>query len=75
MRLSVPQIHPAARLLYLLTERYYGMRNEYYRAKRRNAAKKFEVYMRKQNRDVHFDSNGKYVDPDDKDPQDKRWMN
>ena len=60
---------------YLLTERYYGMRNEYYRAKRRNAAKKFEVYMRKQNRDVHFDSNGKYVDPDDKDPQDKRWMN
>jgi membrane associated rhomboid family serine protease len=58
-----------------LSERYFAMRNEFYRAKRRKAAKKFEVYMRAQNRDVHFDKDGKYVDPDDKDPQDKRWMN
>lgn len=57
-----------------VTERYYALRNEYYRAKRRNAAKKFEVYMGKQGREVHFDKNGKYVDPD-KDPNDKRWMN
>jgi membrane associated rhomboid family serine protease len=29
------------------TERLYGVRNQYYRWKRRRAAKKFEVYMRK----------------------------
>lgn len=58
-----------------LSERFFALRNEYYRAKRRNAAKKFEVYMRKQNREVHFDKNGKYVEPDDRDPNDKRWMN
>jgi membrane associated rhomboid family serine protease len=44
------------------------------RWKRRRAARKFEVYMRKQNRDVHFDKEGKYIDPD-KDPNDRRWMN
>jgi len=66
---------PRRGLSYGVTERYFAMRNEYYRAKRRKAAKKFEVYMRDQNRDVHFDKNGRYVDPDDKDPQDKRWMN
>lgn len=58
-----------------LGERYFAMRNEFYRAKRRRAAKKFEVYMRKQGTEVHFDSNGRYVDPDDRDPADKKWMN
>ena len=57
-----------------VSERLYGLRNDYYRQKRRRAARKFEVYMRKQNRDVHFDKDGKYIDPD-KDPNDKRWMN
>ncbi len=66
---------PRRGLGFSVTERYFALRNEYYRSKRRNAAKKFEVYMRKQNREVHFDSNGRYVDPDDKDPNDKRWMN
>ena len=66
---------PRRGLSYAFSERFYGLRNEYYRAKRRKAAKKFEVYMRKQNRDVHFDSNGRYVDPDEKRPDDKRWMN
>lgn len=66
---------PRRGLSYMVTERYFGLRNEYYRAKRRKAAKKFEVYMRKQNRDVHFDKDGRYVNPDDKDPNDKRWMN
>ncbi len=66
-------------------QRYMALRNDYYRWKRRNAAKKFEVYMRKQNRDVRFDSDGRYVDPDTgrpvpdndakKDPNDRRWMN
>jgi membrane associated rhomboid family serine protease len=47
-------------------ERYFGMRNSYYRWKRRRAAKKFEVYMRKtENRQVHFDEHGNYIPPDD----------
>lgn len=59
------------------SEHYFGLRNDYYRWKRRRAAKKFEVYMRKQNREVHFDKDGRYIDPDElrKDPNDKRWMN
>jgi membrane associated rhomboid family serine protease len=59
------------------SERYFGIRNNYYRWKRRRAARKFEVYMRKQNREVHFDKDGRYVDPDElrKNPNDKRWMN
>lgn len=56
------------------SERYFGIRNGYYRWKRRRAARKFEVYMRKQNREVSFDKEGRYVDPD-KDPNDRRWMN
>ena len=32
--------------------------------------------MRKQNREVHFDKDGRYIDPDERrDPNDKRWMN
>ena len=60
-----------------ISERFYGLRNAYYRQKRRRAARKFEVYMRKQNREVHFDKEGRYIDPDElrKDPNDKRWMN
>ena len=49
-----------------VSERYYGIRNSYYRWKRRRAAKKFEVYMRtKHDRDVHFDEHGNYIPPDD----------
>jgi membrane associated rhomboid family serine protease len=48
-----------------LSERYYGLRNSYYRWKRRRAAKKFEVYMRKHDRDVHFDEYGNYIPPDE----------
>jgi membrane associated rhomboid family serine protease len=58
------------------TERQYGVRNAWYRAKRRRAARKFEVYMGKQGRKVQFDKEGRYIDPDSsKDPNDKRWMN
>jgi membrane associated rhomboid family serine protease len=66
---------PRRGLTYLLSERYFSLRNDYYRSKRRRAARKFEVYMRSRNREVHFDRNGKYVEPDDKDPTDRRWMN
>jgi hypothetical protein len=48
-----------------LAERYYGMRNSYYRWKRRRAARKFEVYMSKHDRQVHFDEHGNYIPPDD----------
>jgi len=63
---------PRRGLSYGLSERYFGLRNEYYRAKRKRAAKQFEVYMRKQNPDVHFD---KSADKEEKNPEDKRWMN
>ncbi|MDP9051065.1 MAG: rhomboid family intramembrane serine protease [Acidobacteriota bacterium] len=67
---------PGRGLAFGLTERVYGLRNEYYRAKRRRAARKFEVYMGKQGRKVSFDKEGRYIDPDStKDPNDKRWMN
>jgi membrane associated rhomboid family serine protease len=56
------------------SEQYFGLRNAFYRAKRRRAARKFEVYMGKQGRKVNFDKEGRYIDPD-KDPTDKRWMN
>lgn len=50
-----------------LSERYYGLRNSYYRWKRRRAARKFEVYMRQhEGRDVHFDEHGNYIPPDDR---------
>jgi membrane associated rhomboid family serine protease len=49
-----------------ISERFYGMRNSYYRWKRRRAARKFEVYMRKhENREVSFDEHGNYIPPDD----------
>jgi len=47
------------------SERYYGLRNSYYRWRRRRAAKKFEVYMRQHDRDVHFDEHGNYIPPND----------
>jgi membrane associated rhomboid family serine protease len=57
---------------FLLSERWYGMRNRFYRWKRRRAARKFEVYMKKQGRTVKFDGQGRLIDEDD--PNDKkRW--
>jgi membrane associated rhomboid family serine protease len=54
-----------------LSERWYAARNRYYRWKRRRAARKFEVYMRRQGRTVRFDGNGRQIDDD---PNDKsRW--
>ena len=58
------------------SEGFFSLRNNYYRWKRRRVARKFEVYMRKQNRDVRFDSEGRYIDPDEKrNPNDRKWMN
>ena len=48
-----------------MSERYFGLRNGYYRWKRRRAARKFEVYMRKHDRTVTFDEQGNYIPPDE----------
>jgi membrane associated rhomboid family serine protease len=53
------------------SEQWYGLRNRYYRWKRRHAARKFEVYMRKQGRTVKFDGRGRQIDDDQDDK--KRW--
>ncbi len=55
---------------FAFSERWYGMRNDYYRWKRRRAARKFEVYMKKQGRTVRFDGQGRLIDEDD---DKKRW--
>jgi membrane associated rhomboid family serine protease len=54
-----------------VSERVYGLRNRYYRWKRRRAAKKFEVYMKSQGRTVRFDGQGRQLDEDSDDK--KRW--
>jgi len=46
-------------------DRWAAIQGDLARAKRRRAARKFEVYMRKQNREVRFDSEGRYVEPED----------
>jgi membrane associated rhomboid family serine protease len=71
---------PRRGLQFAATEGWFGIRNSYYRSKRRRAAKKFTVYMKKQGKDVNIDPTGRYVDPDGnprepRDPNDKRWMN
>jgi membrane associated rhomboid family serine protease len=54
-----------------LREKCYRLRNSYYRWKRRRAARKFEVYMRKQGRNVHLDGRGRQIDDDQDDK--KHW--
>jgi membrane associated rhomboid family serine protease len=73
---------PRRGLSYGASERYFSLRNSFYRWKRRRAARKFEVYMRKHDREVTFDEHGNYVPPDDSDPKKKNgggshsgWVN
>lgn len=69
---------PQRGLVHGLTERYFGIRNDYYRAKRRRAARKFEVYMRDHgNVPGRFDEYGNYVPPDDKEDRKGKsgWVN
>jgi membrane associated rhomboid family serine protease len=59
---------------FALSERFYGLRNKYFRWKRRRAASKFQVYMKKQGRIVRFDGQGRLLDEDDvKHDDSKRW--
>jgi membrane associated rhomboid family serine protease len=58
---------PRKGLSFLFSERYFGARNSYYKWKRRRAARKFEVYMRKTDPKQYFDEYGNYRPPDEKD--------
>lgn len=71
---------------YAASERAFGMRNSYYRWKRKRAARKFEVYMRKHDRidyrhEDYFDESGNFRDPSARDPRKKNgdsrppWVN
>ena len=70
---------PRRGLTFGVSERYFNMRNSYYRWKRRRAARKFEVYMRKHDRTVTFDEHGNYIPPDDPDKKNggskSGWVN
>jgi membrane associated rhomboid family serine protease len=61
------------------SEWYYGMRNSFYRWKRRRAARKFEVYMKQHDRDVKFDDLGNYIPPEERDKKNggskSGWVN
>ena len=65
------RLAPRRGVSFVFSERWYALRNRYYRWKRRRAARKFEVYMRRQGRTVHFDGSGKQIDDDHDDK--KRW--
>ena len=69
------QFAPVRGLRFAASEGWYSIRNSYYRAKRRRAAKKFTVYMRKQGKDVSIDASGRYIGLDDDDPSDRNRMN
>ena len=55
------------------SERVFGLRNSYYRWKRKRAARKFEVYMRKHDdrgdykHEDYFDEYGNFRDPSERD--------
>ncbi len=72
---------PRRGLGFAFSEGYYGIRNGYHRWKRRRAAKKFQVYMRKHQHDPkqYFDEYGNFKPPDDKDKDKDRgpggWVN
>ena len=53
----------------MIEDRIYGMRNAYHRWKRRRAARKFQVYMRKHEQDPkqYFDEYGNFMPPDERD--------
>lgn len=62
---------PRRGISFALSERWYGVRNRYYRWKRRRTARRFEVYMKQHGRTVKFDGEGRLIDEDVDDK--KRW--
>jgi membrane associated rhomboid family serine protease len=65
------QLAPRRGLHFAFSEKWFGLRNRYYRWKRRRAARKFEVYMRSQGRTIHLDGHGRQIDDEQDDK--KRW--
>jgi hypothetical protein len=65
------RIAPRRGLTFAFSEQWYGVRNRYYRWKRHRAARKFEVYMKRQGRTVRLDGQGHPIDEDHNDK--KRW--
>jgi membrane associated rhomboid family serine protease len=64
----------------MVQQPFLNLRNSYYRWKRRRAAKKFQVYMRRHGQDPkeYFDEYGNFRPPDDKDKKDRGrggWVN
>jgi len=64
----------------MVGDRVFGLRNSYYRWKRRRAGRKFQVYMRKHEQDPkqYFDEYGNFRPPDDDDKKDGGkggWVN
>jgi membrane associated rhomboid family serine protease len=69
---------PRRGLVFGFSESLYGVRNSYHRWKRRRAARKFQVYMRKHQHDPkqYFDEYGNFRPPDDSDKKDRGgWVN
>jgi len=61
---------PRHGLAFEASEAFYGAHNAWHRWKRRQAAKKFEVYMRKSEREApRFDDKGNYIPPDEDGPR------
>lgn len=70
------KLMPRRGLQFGMSEGYFGLRNRYIKWKRRRAARKFEVYMRKHDRSQYFDEHGNFRDPGRKDDDDKgKWVN
>jgi membrane associated rhomboid family serine protease len=63
---------PRRGVSFMLSESWYGMRNRFYRWKRKRAARKFEVYMKSQGRTVRFDGSGRQIVDEDHDDK-TRW--
>jgi membrane associated rhomboid family serine protease len=78
---------PRRGFAYATSERVFGIRNSYYRWKRKRAARKFEVYMRKHDdrgdykHEDYFDEHGNFRDPGAREPGKKNgdsrgpWVN
>ena len=56
---------PSRGVGYVASEQYFGVRNSFYRWKRKRASRKFEVYMRDHDRKVTFDEHGNYIPPEE----------
>jgi len=61
------RLAPRRGVSFAFSETWFALRNRYYRWKRRRAARKFEVYMRSQGRNVRVDGYGRPIDKEDDD--------